>query len=121
MIFNPSTLSLVKEAEAALKTRFEEIDAIAYEGTRRVMTAFANHRVSDAMFAGTTGYGYNDKGRDTLDLIFAEVFECTLDVFADFVIVAALPAVTGYELCEDSTDHIIDLRQEALIRVKVYS
>lgn len=76
MIFNPSTLSLVKEAEAALKTRFEEIDAIAYEGTRRVMTAFANHRVSDAMFAGTTGYGYNDKGRDTLDLIFAEVFEC---------------------------------------------
>lgn len=76
MIFKETTLALVKEAEAALKTRFEEIDALSYEGTRRVMTAFANHRVSDAMFAGTTGYGYNDKGRDTLDAIFAEVFEC---------------------------------------------
>ena len=76
MNFKESTLALVREAEEALRERFQTLDAISYEGTRRVMAAFSNHRVSDAMFSGTTGYGYNDKGRDTLDLIFAEVFEC---------------------------------------------
>ena len=75
MMFKESTLSLVKEAEEALKERFVEIDAVAFRGTQKVMAAFAKHRVSDAMFAGTTGYGYNDKGRDTLDLIFADVFD----------------------------------------------
>lgn len=74
MNFSENTLNLVKEAEAALASRFAEIDAVAFAGTRRVMDAFARHRVSDAMFAGTTGYGYNDKGRETLDLIFADVF-----------------------------------------------
>ena len=38
------------------------------------MEAFQNHRVSDACFAGTTGYGYDDLGRETLDKIYAEVF-----------------------------------------------
>ena len=75
MMFKESTLALVKEAEEALKERFAEIDAVAFRGTQKVMAAFSKHRVSDAMFAGTTGYGYNDKGRDTLDLIFADVFD----------------------------------------------
>ena len=75
MMFKETTLSLVKEAEEALKERFAEIDAVAFRGTQKVMAAFSEHRVSDAMFAGTTGYGYNDKGRDTLDLIFADVFD----------------------------------------------
>lgn len=75
MIFKESTLALVKEAEEALRERFAEIDAVAFRGTQKVMAAFSEHRVSDAMFAGTTGYGYNDKGRDTLDLIFADVFD----------------------------------------------
>ncbi|MBQ7364906.1 MAG: methionine gamma-lyase family protein, partial [Clostridia bacterium] len=76
MNFKESTLALVREAEEALREQFAYLDAVSYEGTRRVMAAFSNHRVSDAMFAGTTGYGYNDKGRETLDEIFAEVFEC---------------------------------------------
>jgi len=75
MMFKETTLALVKEAEEALKERFAEIDAVAFRGTQKVMAAFSEHRVSDAMFAGTTGYGYNDKGRDTLDLIFADVFD----------------------------------------------
>ncbi|MBQ4121740.1 MAG: methionine gamma-lyase family protein, partial [Clostridia bacterium] len=75
MMFKETTLALVKEAEEALKERFAEIDAVAFRGTQKVMAAFSKHRVSDAMFAGTTGYGYNDKGRDTLDLIFADVFD----------------------------------------------
>ena len=42
----------------------------------RVMRAFADNRVSDADFAGTTGYGYNDRGRDTLDRVLAGCFGC---------------------------------------------
>ena len=74
MHFKESTLALVKEAEAALADRFAEIDALSFRGTEKVMSAFYNNRVTESMFAGTTGYGYNDKGRDTLDLIVAEVF-----------------------------------------------
>lgn len=50
------------------------IDRVAQENTERVLTAFRNHRVSDGCFAGTTGYGYNDKGREVLDAIYAEAF-----------------------------------------------
>jgi len=39
-----------------------------------VLDAFKHHRVSESLFAGTTGYGYDDKGRDTLDAVWAEVF-----------------------------------------------
>ena len=53
--------------------RFHEIDEIAGINTEKVLSAFHRHRVSDVCFAGTTGYGYNDKGRETLDLIYADV------------------------------------------------
>ena len=53
--------------------RFREIDEIAQVNTEKVLTAFQRYHVSDVCFAGSTGYGYNDKGRDTLDRIFALV------------------------------------------------
>ena len=53
--------------------QFEAIDGIAQANTEKVMSAFWRHRVSDVCFAGSTGYGYNDTGRDTLDKIFADV------------------------------------------------
>jgi len=49
------------------------VDEIAQVNTAKVLAAFQRHRVSDSCFAGTTGYGYNDRGRDTLDLIFADI------------------------------------------------
>ncbi|MCL2819964.1 MAG: methionine gamma-lyase family protein [Oscillospiraceae bacterium] len=52
---------------------FAEIDEIAQANTEKVLAAFQRHRVSDVCFAGTTGYGYNDKGRETLDLLFADI------------------------------------------------
>ena len=61
-------------AQSALKEEFARIDAIAQENTARVLAAFQNHRVADAYFAGTTGYGYDDLGRDKLDEIYAELF-----------------------------------------------
>ena len=72
--FSPELLALGAEAEAALGEQFVRIGGIAFENTCRVMAAFRDHRVSDAMFAPTTGYGYDDRGRDTLDAIWADVF-----------------------------------------------
>ena len=70
----PDVYDMARRAEAKLSGRFREIDAVAEANTRKVMEAFQNHRVSDACFAGTTGYGYDDLGRGTLDKIYAEVF-----------------------------------------------
>ena len=53
--------------------RFREIDSISEANTEKVLFAFRLHRVSENCFNGTTGYGYNDKGRETLDRIFADV------------------------------------------------
>jgi len=52
---------------------FRAIDAIAETNTEKVLAAFQRHRVSDGCFAGSTGYGYNDKGRETLDRVFADI------------------------------------------------
>ncbi|MEM5779512.1 MAG: methionine gamma-lyase family protein [Lawsonibacter sp.] len=62
------------QAQAALTDQFACIDAIAQENTARVLSAFQTHRVSEGCFAGTTGYGYDDLGRDKLDEIYAELF-----------------------------------------------
>lgn len=64
---------LIGEAENKLAEQFAHIDAVAFENTARIMEAFREHRVSAAMFNPTDGYGYDDKGRDTLDEIWADV------------------------------------------------
>ena len=74
MEFSKTVTDIVAEAEKELAEKFAEFDRIAFENTLRVLDAFREHKVSDAMFAGTTGYGYNDKGREALDLIYADVF-----------------------------------------------
>ena len=61
-------------AEEDCRRIFDRIDAVSFENTKRVLEAFKKHRVSAPMFAGTTGYGYDDMGRDTLELIWADVF-----------------------------------------------
>ncbi len=68
-------LNLTKEAEAALAEIYTELDEVSFKNTEKIMKAFANNRVSEACFAPTSGYGYDDKGRDTLDKIYAEVMD----------------------------------------------
>ena len=70
----PEVYELAERAQAKLTERFREIDLVAEKNTRKVMEAFQNNRVSDACFAGTTGYGYDDLGREVLDKIYAEIF-----------------------------------------------
>ena len=75
MYFSEKIIGLVAEAESSLKEIFEDIDRVSFNNTKKIMDAFAEHRVSDAMFNGTSGYGYDDKGRDVLDLIWADVMD----------------------------------------------
>ncbi len=70
----PEVYEMAKRVQEKLGGRFQEIDLVAEHNTRKVMEAFQNHRVSEACFAGTTGYGYDDLGRETLDKIYADVF-----------------------------------------------
>lgn len=71
---NDKVLSLAAQAQADLRPQFDRIDAIAEENTRKVLAAFQKHRVAEGYFAGTTGYGYDDLGRDKLDEIYADIF-----------------------------------------------
>ena len=68
-------LTLVDEAEKSVAESFRAIDERAQINQLKVMKAFSDNRVSDAHFAETTGYGYDDLGRDTLDKVYAQVFE----------------------------------------------
>lgn len=68
--------SLAEEAERSLEGIFKKIDKTAERNTEKVLAAFRRHSVSDTMFAGTTGYGYDDRGRDVLDKVYADVMGC---------------------------------------------
>ncbi len=67
-------LEFGKKAEDSLKERFEEIDRRAEYNQMKVLKAMQDNRVSDIHFAATTGYGYNDLGRDTLEAVYASAF-----------------------------------------------
>ena len=67
------TLKLVSEAEESIKEQFKHIENICEINQLRVMKAFADNRVSDSHFVATTGYGYDDLGRDTLDRVYADI------------------------------------------------
>ncbi len=73
MNFSQKILNLSAEAERELSPLFAEIDKTSFENTARVMEAFREHRVSEALFAPTSGYGYDDRGREVLDEIWADV------------------------------------------------
>ncbi len=71
-----NVLALVDDAETEVRGQFRYIDDVAQVNQMRVMKAFADNRVSEAHFVSTTGYGYDDLGRDTLDAVYAQVFDC---------------------------------------------
>ena len=63
-----------EEAVASLKERFDKIDEIAELNQLKVLAAFRKNKVSEACLHGTTGYGYNDFGRETLERVYADIF-----------------------------------------------
>ena len=74
MGISPAVYQYGEETIARLKERFDEIDQVAEYNQAKVLTAFRKNRVSATCFAASTGYGYNDEGRDKLEQVYADVF-----------------------------------------------
>ncbi len=86
---------LIEETDNFLETTgvFSSVDKTAFLNQKKVMDAFSEFRVSEAHFHGTCGYGYDDIGRDTLDKIYARVFEAE-SCFVRHSIVSGTHALT---------------------------
>jgi cystathionine beta-lyase family protein involved in aluminum resistance len=72
---NKDLNKLVIEAEKLLENEFQNVDKIALINSEKVLNAFHNNHVSEIHFHGTTGYGYNDLGRDTIDNVYKDIFK----------------------------------------------
>lgn len=73
-LFSEKINNLSEKALLKAKSQFEKIDAIAEYNQQKVLSAFIRRRVSEAHLGTSTGYGYGDVGRDTLDKIVADIF-----------------------------------------------
>lgn len=87
------TRSLAQQAEADLQKQFTNVDAIAQYNAEKVLDAFQTHRVAEGDFVGTTGYGYDDMGRDKLESIYAHIFR-TEDALVRLQFVNGTHAIT---------------------------
>lgn len=119
--------TLVQQAEHSLSDTFLNIDAQVKKNLRRVLSAYRNHRVGVHHFAGVTGYGHDDLGREVLDRVFAEIVGAEAAIVrVQFVsgthaITAALYGVLrpGDELLSvagapyDTLEEVIGIRGEA--------
>ncbi len=118
---------LAIETEEELKDIFKEIDSRCTKNSLKVLSAFQNNRISDMHFGTTTGYGYNDIGRDTIEKVFAEVLKAedclvrTQFISGTHAITVALfaclrPGNTMLSICGkpyDTLDSIIGLEENA--------
>ena len=69
-----SVFTYCERIEQDLKARFEQIDKVAEYNQLKVLKAMQKNKVSDIHFAATTGYGYNDLGREVLESVYADTF-----------------------------------------------
>lgn len=74
--FDERLLALAAEAERESRTAFEKIEETACFNEQKVLKAFIDNGVSESHFTQSTGYGYDDRGRDTLDTVAAQAFGC---------------------------------------------
>lgn len=74
--FPQNLIDLANKAENDANAEFKKIDTILESCTQRVLHSFVKNRVSEACLVGSTGYGYGDMGRDVIDKVFADAFEC---------------------------------------------
>ena len=69
-----NTKELIREAEMNIQNEFKHIEEIESFYSEKVLNAFIDNNVTEACFNTTTGYGYNDLGRDKLEKIYADIF-----------------------------------------------
>ncbi|OMD76245.1 methionine gamma-lyase family protein [Paenibacillus odorifer] len=73
-VFAEDILGAAESAEVEIEGVVKALDRIVDKNQWKVIEAFQRHQVSDYHFAGSTGYAYNDRGREVLDLVYADVF-----------------------------------------------
>ena len=71
-----NSYELVNSCEKKLSGIFDEVDKICYTNSKKVLDAFHKNNLSEVHFNSSTGYGYNDIGRDTIELIYKDIFKC---------------------------------------------
>ena len=74
MGISPAVYAYGEKTLNRIKDRFESIDQVAEYNQAKVLHAFQKNRIAATCFAATTGYGYNDEGRDKLEQVYADVF-----------------------------------------------
>lgn len=75
MYISEKTEKIIKECEQELSVRFQNLDDICYLNSQKVLKAFNENRIAERHFNSTTGYGYNDDGRDAIEMVFAHIFK----------------------------------------------
>ena len=69
-------IEYVYGCEEAVEEEFHKYENVAFFNSMKVLNAFHNNKVSESHLTGTTGYGYNDYGRDIVEKVYADVFKC---------------------------------------------
>ena len=70
-------LELINSCEVECSDIYKQIDDICFSNTKKVLDAFKKYNISESDFSSTTGYGYNDIGREKIEKIFADVLGCS--------------------------------------------
>ena len=66
---------IIKNSEKELEEEYKKIDKICEFNSNKVLNAFKKNKVSETHFSQTTGYGYGDIGRDTLENVYSDIFK----------------------------------------------
>lgn len=86
-------INLIENCEEELKEEFKKIDKLCFENSIKILNAFHKYEVSETDFASSTGYGYNDVGRDKIEKIYADIFK-TEDALVRTQIISGTHAIT---------------------------
>lgn len=71
-----NVIEFVYECENKIRDRLDEIDKISFFNSMKVLNAFHNNKISCSHFESSTGYGYDDIGRDAIERVYSEIFRC---------------------------------------------
>ena len=71
-----NVVEFVYDCEEKIKDKLEEVDKISFFNSMKVLNAMHNNKISSSHFEGSTGYGYDDIGRDMIEKVYADIFRC---------------------------------------------
>ena len=71
-----NSIKLVNDSEKELRSVFDKVDEVCEYNSLKVLNAFHKNNLNESHFNSTTGYGYNDQGRDVIEEIYADIFKC---------------------------------------------